>query len=200
MFNRKTAPKVRDGQVQKKNRHAPTRLNSLSVGLSRPRSGLVHVTTKQDIWKFLRLLPDWKRVSTDLDLIYLLDSSTDCDGWYEYPQRPMIALAPWADDLQMWTTKSYYAAHREIFATLGVSCAPGENEETICQFTEDSARAYQLLHIFLHELGHHHYRITEGRGRYGGTEKHAEDYAIKWQHRIWKNYCEQFRFRPQLTA
>ncbi len=198
MFNRKTAPKVRDGRVQKKNRHAPTRLNSLGVGLEQARSGFRHVTTKQDIWKFLRMLPDWKRLSTDLDLIYLAAGSYDYDGWYEFPQRPSIALSAWAEDLIMRPFSWYYSEHQTIFQTLGVPCEMKTEDDIACRFTEDSARAYQLLHIFLHELGHHHYRITEGKGRGCGTEKYAEDYAVRWQHRIWKPYCEQFRFHPPL--
>jgi len=186
--------------VQKKNRHTPTRLNSFGVGLVRAGSGSRHVTTRQDVWKFLRFLPEWKRVSTDLDLIYLAAGSYDYDGWYEYPQRPTIALCAWPDDLIMRPLTEYYMEHRAIFRMLGVSCEPTEHGDMICQFTEESARAYQLVHILLHELGHHHYRITEGKGRSAGTEKYAEGYAIRWMHRIWKNYCEQFRFYPQSNA
>jgi hypothetical protein len=198
MFNRKTAPKVRDGRVQKKNRHAPTRLNSLGIGLERPRSGFRHVASRQDVWKFIRLLPDWKRLSTDLDVIYLADGDHDYDGWYEYPQHPSIALAAWPEDLIMRPLSGYYSEHRAIFQSLGVPCESTTESDVLCHFTEDSARAYQLTHIFLHELGHHHYRITEGKGRSAGTEKYAEDYAIRWHRRIWKSYCLQFRFRPPL--
>jgi hypothetical protein len=197
MFNRKTTPKVRDGRVQKKNRHAPTRLNSLSIGVTRPHAGLRHVTSKQDLWKFLRLIPDWKRVSTDLDMIYLACGRGGFDGCYEYPQHPTITLSPWRNDLTIWPLDHYYLAHEDIFRALGVSCGINADGERECRFTEDSARAYQLLHIFLHELGHHHYRITQGRGRSGGTEKYAEDYAIRWQHRLWNKYCDQFKFYPQ---
>ncbi len=195
MFNRKTAPKVRDGRTQKKNRHAPTRLNSLGVGLERPSRGYRHVTSRQDIWKFLRLLPQWKRVSTDLDLIFLMSGSDEYDGYYEYPHWPSIALSAWPEDLITRPLDAYYAQHREIFATLGVRCEM-EKDEMVCQFTEESARAYQLLHIFLHELGHHEYRITKGRGKSGGSELYAENYAIHWQKRIWKKYCEAFSFKP----
>lgn len=158
------------------------------------------MTTKQDIWKFIRLLPEWKRVSTDLDLIYMAAGSYDYDGWYEYPQHPTIALCAWPDDLIMRPSREYFAEHGRIFEMLGVRCESSDDGELVCRFTEDAARAYQLLHIFLHELGHHHYRITEGRGRSGGSEKQAEDYAIRWQRRIWRSYCEHFRFNPRRPA
>ena len=66
-----------------------------------------------------------------------------------------------------------------------------------CLFTAESARAYQLLHVFLHELGHHHFRITAGRDKSCGTEKYAGDYAFRMERRVWSQYCEAFHFDPQ---
>ena len=196
MYNRRSTPKVRDGRVQKKNRHAPTRLNSLSVGLSRPASGFRQVTSKQDIWKFLRLIPDWKRVSSDLDMIYLCcRGDVDYDGYYGFPQHPEIVLAPWANDLKIRTSGDHFRQHEAIFRQLGAAIVQVKGGFE-CRFTEESARAYQLLHIFLHELGHHHYRITAGRGKSGGSEKYAEDYALRRHHNLWRDYCHAFKFDP----
>ncbi|MEM9282615.1 MAG: hypothetical protein AAGA96_12375 [Verrucomicrobiota bacterium] len=193
--NRKTTPKVRDGQVQKKNRHAPTRLNSLSIGVG--GSGGRLVTTKEDVWRFLRLIPDWKRVSADLDLIYLdADISDDADGWYEYPDRPSIVLSAFDEDLRIYPGKHYYGQHEALFRRLGVAILEDEQGDPVCQFDEASARAFQLLHIFLHELGHHHYRITKGRGRFAGDEAYAERYALKMERVIWKRYQQAFDFQP----
>ena len=194
--SRKTTPKVRDGVVQNKDRHAPTRLNSLSVGIN--ESGGRHVVSKDDIWKFIRLIPDWKRASADLDLIYLARATNDeVDGYYEYPDRPTIVLNSWEDDLTTLIFNSdYIEHHRALFDRLGVEITEDDIGSPMLRFDEDSARAFQLLHIFLHELGHHHYRITRGRGRDGGTEKYAESYALKMERKIWRRYCEAFRFRP----
>ena len=195
IHNRKTTPKVRDGRVQRKNRHGPTRLNSLSVGIG--GSGGRVVTTKDDVWKFLRLIPDWKRVSSDLDLIYLSARVSDhADGWYEYPDRPSIVLHAFEKDLRTYPGQHYFEQHESLFRRLGVDIQEDEYGDPVCQFDEGSARAFQLLHIFLHELGHHHYRITMGRGRFAGNEKYAETYALKMERKIWKRYCEAFAFRP----
>ncbi len=192
--NRKTTPKVRDGRVQKKNRHAPTRLNSLSVGIG--GSGRL-VTTKEDVWRFLRLIPDWKRVSSDLDLIYLDAGICDeADGWYESPDQPTITLSAFEEDLRMYPGQDYFDQHCDLFRRLGVDIQEDESGYPVCQFDEDSAKAFQLLHIFLHELGHHHFRITKGRGLSAGSEKYAENYALKMERVIWKRYCEAFAFRP----
>lgn len=195
--NRKTTPKVRNGVVQTKNRNAPTRLNSLSVGID--SSGGRHVVSKEDIWKFIRLIPDWKRVSKDLDFIYLARCLNDeVDGYYEFPQHPTIVLNSWEEDLTATIFNSdYIRQHQGLFDRLGVEVTEDESGNTLLRFDEDSARAFQLLHIFLHESGHHHYRITQGRGKDGGSEKYAEAYALKMERKIWKRYCEAFGFRPK---
>ncbi len=200
--SRKTAPKVRDGQVQKKNRHAPTRLNSLSVGIAKTRGGRRHVITKEDIWKFVRLLPDWKRLSTDLDFIYLSSITGDedgADGWYVYPTRPMIVINAWDADLTLFADPDFFRRHEKLFERLGAEVRELEYGYD-CVFDEDSARAYQLLHIFLHELGHHHYLITGGRGKIAGSEKYAETYALKMERKIWQRYCQAFHFHPENLA
>lgn len=194
--NRKTTPKVRGGDVQKKDRHAPTRLNSFEIGID--RSGGRQVLTKDDVWKFIRLIPDWKRVSADLDFVYLARETNEyADGYYEYPDRPMIVLNSWEENLTSEIFDAdYINHHRSLFDRLGVEIGEAENRTPVLSFDEHSARAFQLLHIFLHELGHHHYRITKGRGRDAGSEKYAETYALRMERKIWKRYCEAFAFSP----
>ncbi len=194
--NRKTTPKVKDGVVQKKNRHAPTRSNSLEVGFQKPYQGYHHVITRDDVWLFIRLIPDWKRVSTDLDHIYLQAGDYECDGWYAYPAIPQIAICAWDGSLEREMSWGYYEDHKEVFLRLGVP-VDESGKFPVAKFTEESARAYQLLHILLHELGHHHYRITKGRGRDGGSEDYAERYAIKMEKLIWKRFKEAFKYNPE---
>jgi hypothetical protein len=196
MFHRRTATKVRNGRVQKKNNHSLTRLNGLHLGLSDPGKGYRHVTSKEDVWRFLRLIPNWKRLSSDLDLIYLTYATeTGYDGWYDSGGEPQIVLCPWPESLMVEMDIPGYKEHEEILHTFGVTAS--EDEFGInCQFTPESARAYQLLHIFLHELGHHEHRMTKGRGR-SGREKYAEEYAIRMQRKLWKQYCDLFSFRPK---
>ena len=125
----------------------------------------------------------------------------EVDGYYEYPRHPMIVLNSWEDDLTTLVFNSdYIKHHRALFERLGVAITENEVGSPMLRFDEDSARAFQLLHILLHELGHHHYRIMHGRGRYGGSEKYAETYAFKMERKIWKRYCEAFGFRSNKKA
>lgn len=197
--NRKTTPKVKNGRVQKKNRHRPTRNNSLFIKIDRSSDECRVVLTKDEIWKFLRLVPDWKRVSIDLDEIYLCAGYYEDEigeGVYEYPRFPAICLDGWNKGLRKSMDREYFQIHCDIFERFGVAV---ENVDGTfyAQFTENSAKAYQLLHIFLHELGHHHYRITKGWGKDAGNEKYAENYAKKMERKIWPRYCEAFGFDPK---
>lgn len=59
--------------------------------------------------------------------------------------------------------------------------------------TDSQARAYQLLHIFLHELGHHHDRMTTKRQLSTSRgEPYAEAYARRHEGLIWDRYLKVF--------
>ena len=62
------------------------------------------------------------------------------------------------------------------------------------RWSEPSARAYQLLHILLHELGHHHDRMTTRSrpDRPPRGEPYAEAYAHRHEALIWERYLERF--------
>ena len=63
----------------------------------------------------------------------------------------------------------------------------------MCEFSEAQVRAYQLLHILLHELGHHHDRLTtKPCGKPNRGESYAEAYALRHEAVIWGRYQETF--------
>ena len=62
----------------------------------------------------------------------------------------------------------------------------------LCHFTETSARGYQLLSVLLHELGHHHDRLTTRSRCVGRGEPYAERYAIEHTDLIWERYLRAF--------
>jgi hypothetical protein len=54
-------------------------------------------------------------------------------------------------------------------------------------------RAYQLLHILTHELGHHHDRITtQSQKRAARGEPYAEAYARKYEALVWESFTRHF--------
>jgi hypothetical protein len=65
-------------------------------------------------------------------------------------------------------------------------------------FTETSAQAFLLVHVLVHELGHHHDRMTSpSRRDCTRGEPYAEEYARRYEDRIWPAYCRVFRPRGE---
>jgi hypothetical protein len=59
----------------------------------------------------------------------------------------------------------------------------------------DSIRAYQLLDVLVHELGHHHDRMTtHSQCHPARGERYADAYATRYAERIWHAYCTEFDF------
>jgi hypothetical protein len=90
--------------------------------------------------------------------------------------------------------------HREYIDDLSDSLtklgrrAPARLGDLELRWTEPQARAYQLLHILPHELGHHHDRITSRAGRnIGRGEPYAEAYANRVLDEIWPSYGRAFQ-------
>lgn len=193
--NRKSAPAVAGGRVQKKNNHALTpnyyshRQRELVIDRKRPGKGYCHVLTCRDVRKFIALLPDWAALSEGLNAIVLAPGEYDVGG-YHCPG--VVHVCAWEQDLWVDYSTAHYDSHKPIFDRLGVPAAPIENGY-LCYFTEDTARAYQLLHILLHELGHHHDRMTtQNQRRTGRGEPYAEAYALVHEARIWDAYRAAF--------
>ncbi len=178
MYNRRTATKVKGGRVQRKNRQRPTAHERLVLHREAPGHGFRHVVSKRDVVEFVELIPDWPRLSERLEAIRLIPSLNSCDGYHEFFDREetgVIALCAWPNDLWVWLTSEYFKAHAGIFRKLGV-CFEAEKDDVHCRFTEDQARAFTLLHVFMHELGHHYDRINQ---KHWGVTK-GEDYAEKF--------------------
>jgi hypothetical protein len=50
-----------------------------------------------------------------------------------------------------------------------------------------------LMDVFLHELGHHHDRVTSKRKKdCGRGEAYAEEFARTMAKRIWPDYVKRF--------
>ena len=134
--------------------------------------------TKAHIQSFVELIPEWERYSERLERIVLARHHHDCDGMYKFYHREesgAIYLHAWSDDL--WTEMAipYFREHQSLFDRIGVRY---DLEESLvrCYFSEPQARAFTLLHVFLHELGHHFDRIHQ---KHSGSTK-GEDYAERF--------------------
>jgi hypothetical protein len=222
-LNRRTAMKVRNGRVLKKNNwrldpgdYRALRQDEIRLDRRKPPYGSRHLITIAQLRRFIALLPDWDEVALGLDAI-VLDSATDCAGWCG---PGVVAVCAWQHDLWDWWSTKMFDEHRHILDLLEVERVPiqrsVEHREYIddlsdsltklgrraparlgdleLRWTEPQARAYQLLHILPHELGHHHDRITSRAGRnIGRGEPYAEAYANRVLDEIWPSYGRAFQ-------
>jgi hypothetical protein len=217
-LTRRSAMRVRDGRVLKKNNwrldagdyHAK-RQSEIRLDRRRPPVGSRHLVTISQLRAFIELLPDWDEVAVGLDAI-VLDSADDCAGWCA---PGVVALCAWHHDLWDWWSLEMIDEHRPILDVLDVEEVPIEDSAEYREYlrdlersglpgprhpghvelrwTEAQARGYQLLHILPHELGHHHDRMTtRSQTDAARGEAYAEAYANRVLDRVWPAYAGTF--------
>lgn len=195
-INRKTTPKVVGGKPLRKNRwtKTPNYYNTAqdipAIDRRRPGPGYRHALKKRDVERFIRLLPDWEELSRGLNAILMAPGRLRLDGWY---RRGIVAVCAWEIDREIEISGWYYHEHRKVFRQIGIPCEEIDDDNYLCKFTERTVRAYQLLHILLHELGHHHdLMTTKSKKSCSRGETFAERYALSYADRIWESYINEF--------
>lgn len=195
---RKSTPRVTQGEVRKKNDwklspdyfDAPDRRTVL-VDRQRPGKGFKHVVTRTDIYRFIELLPDWTELAVGLNAIVLSAGCGCCYGRYYH--AGVVYLCAWEEKLWVETTRKYYERDLLQLERLEVEVEQTGEDKFILKFDESSARVFQLLGTLLHELGHHHDRMTTRRqARTGRGEPYAEEYARRYESVIWDAYVRAF--------
>jgi hypothetical protein len=195
--NRRSAMKVRSGIVQRKNRSARTphylhdEMPTLVIDRRRPGRGHHHVASKDDVRRFLGILPEWRELSVGLNAVVLDSGFLDCMGWH----RPgVVAICAWDADF-VWhdCLPAFYAEHAAIIEKLNVPVCRVDDRIEV-QFTEATARAFLLVHVLVHELGHHHDRMaTRSKRNTASGEGYAEAYARRHEDEILSRYHRRFR-------
>ncbi|MBV1907940.1 MAG: hypothetical protein KUG78_01380 [Kangiellaceae bacterium] len=206
-YNRKTSPKVIGGHVQRKNNHQKTAQQGYVVDRVKPSRGFIHVLSKRDIHDFVEMLPDWIDISVGIEAIFLASENEYSDAYYKHYSKEgtgVIWLCAWQKGLWIEYSDHYFQEHRWLFDTLGVICqwddkqsigADSEQQDSYwtCYFTLAQAKAFMLMHVFLHELGHH---VDKQRSRKSdrmvGGERFAEEYANRRFKEIWPRYIAFF--------
>jgi hypothetical protein len=193
--NRKTSPKVIGGLTQKKNKWAftdgyyDTEQPFPVIDRKRLGKGYRHLLKQKDVYDFISILPDWNELSFGLNAIVLAPGSEDTFG---YHYAGVVHICAWDENIWCDLSDDGYEAERYILERLGVACEAIEGG-MLCKFTEQTARAHQLLATLLHELGHHHDRMsTKSKFQTARGEAYAIEYAKNYSERIWTEYQETF--------
>ena len=200
-FSRKTTPGVRSGRVLWKNNRAAHpndyRHNAQPGGLviekKRPGDGYRHLVTIADLKKFIGIVPQWDELSDGLRAVVLAPGDEGGYGFYQFPAGVVEILA-WPREMSRFTSAPFWEESQPVLERLGVvSEPPDEDGFRRVLWTPEQAKAFQLVNIFLHELGHHHDRMTSRRQKFCGRgEPYAEDYARKYEAVIWERYQRAF--------
>lgn len=193
--NRKSSPKVIGGKVQKKNNQTLTgdyfivEQRMPVIDRQRPGKGFRHLLKQKDIHDFIGILPDWNELSIGLNAIVLAPGEWETFGMHS---AGVVEICAWDEDIWIELSKEGHKQEQDILERLGVPCEETE-DGMLCKFTESTARGHQLLATLLHELGHHHDRMTtKSKLRSARGESYAVAYAKTYTERIWTRYQDVF--------
>jgi hypothetical protein len=198
-MHRKTAMKVQGGRPLRKNNWTRDRhdywtrpQDEIRLDKLPPGPGYRHLVTLDQLRAVIHMLPDWEQVAVGLDAIALAPGCLPVEGRY-FTGHGVIDIYAWPR--RLWdhaADADYVADHNRLFDLLGVEYRKNHLGYEI-RWTAAQARAYQLMHILPHELGHHHDLITSRRKRdIGRGESYAEEYASKVLDEVWPAYVRQF--------
>jgi hypothetical protein len=206
-YHSKTAMRVRNGRVRRKNRWSPTPDNFGGAGVAiercRPGRGYRHVVSQSDVYDFVRLVPGWEQMSVSLNRIVLDAGSRYLFGWF---RCGIVALCAMPSDLIVGLGKDAYYRDADFFQQCGVECrfqtpeeqaAAGDDGElsgsdVLCRFTRSQARCFHLTRTLLHELGHHLDLISNRKHRCTRGEEFAERMRRDLDQVVWPRYVRCF--------
>jgi hypothetical protein len=153
----------------------------------RPGPGYRHLLRRSDLERFIALLPDWDELAIGLRCVMLGEGDPVCLGWHN-PGN--VGICAW--DRNLWTDFHPDSLNQWLLDRLGVEVRPANGRMNV-RWTETTAKAFQLMDVFLHELGHHHDRMTtRSRDNAARGERYAETYANRYAERIWDAYQAEF--------
>ena len=193
-ISRRQSPGVKNGRVQKKNNWEvspdyyshPQR--ELVIDRQRPGAGYRHVLMQRDVERFIEMLPDWDEMSRGLDAIVLAPGREGYWGWHS---PGVVHVCAWDEDWERFFWPSYFEVDRASLERIGVPLARVE-EGVWAYFTPDTARAFLLTDVLLHELGHHHDAMTTRSARVARGEPYANAYQRKYGDLVWQRFLKCF--------
>lgn len=190
--NRKSAPGVRDGKVQKKNRTASSPdyyihdSESLVIHRLRPKEGFYHAVSVTDVRRFIALIPDWDVAAQSVRAVVLTPGDDYCYG--RYNNAGIIKLDAWPKHHHevIPSRKAWLLNQMNIEA-------PVEAGYFVLRLTANQAKCFLLMGTFLHELGHHVDRMnTRSRLDAANGEPFAIAYEQRRQRELWDAYVREF--------
>lgn len=163
----------------------------MPIVVEAPIRGHRQPVTESDLRRFLKLIPDWDRYLEGLHCLVLGDGDDDCFGWH---WDGVICLHAW-DSFEMDWDAEFFEEHQHVLDRLQVPYEYDEGHGATFEFTKKTACGFQLIHVFLHEVGHHYdrmqtkYKIEAPRG-----EIFAEGFGNRVADTMWTAFFREFGF------
>jgi hypothetical protein len=149
-----------------------SRLQRLVIDRARPGRGFVHLLQNAMILQFLDLLPNREEMTEGLQMVMLTEN---VPGVFGLSHPGVIEICAWPRELWRDFTAETFKREQWLLEKLEVPCRRDEKSGLVtCEFTEETARAHQLLGTFLHELGHHRHLV---RNRHAKPKKKPVEYT-----------------------
>jgi hypothetical protein len=191
----RSATRVVGGVVQPKNRHTTTHWDPSTLALERERSGRAfrHVLRRDDIFRFIDLLEDWDTLGAGLHTIRLARGSYSFGYW----KRGVVAVCAFPKDRRL--PRCYLDEYAlRLFELIDARSEPGTchacgKRVDVYFLSVDQVRAWQLLDVLCHELGHHHDAMTNRSGGVARGEPFALRFAEQRWSILWPRYQRAFR-------
>lgn len=188
---------MRAGRVQKKNNWVADRgdyfawpQSEIRLDRRAPGVGYRHVITVPQLRKFIGLLPSWDEVAVGLDAIVIDAGHDEAMGTYD---DGVVFLHAWPAHSGFWFESDHdWNRENEVLLSLLDVKIDEQDGRVGLLWTEAQARAFMLLDVLPHELGHHHDRMTTRSKRLGRGEPYAERYAREVLERVWPTYLRHF--------
>lgn len=141
--------------------------------------------------RFIALLPDWDELAAGLDAIAIARGT---DEYLGICRPGVVVITAWDQDLWWPAVRPEWIDEcRDLLDLLAVEDSASEIAGHVeLRWTEPQARAFMLLDVLVHELGHHHDRMTTAGADAPRGEPYAFAYARRVQDEIWSAYVDEF--------
>jgi hypothetical protein len=166
-----------------------SRQDEIRIDRRQAGQGYRHVVSVADVRAFVGLLPDWDDVAVGLRSIVIDRGASFAIGWYS---PGTVALCAWQSGLWGETTAGWIADNESLLGLLDVAVEKRDGSHFIL-WTERQARAFMLLDVLPHELGHHRDLMTTMDYEDAlADEPYADEYAREVRDLVWPAYTRHF--------
>jgi len=191
-YHRKPQQAIKRGEKKPSAHHYDlSKAAKCNIEREKPGRGFISLIMKREMETFIKLLPEWEDLSLGIETVVLAPGEDGVLGW----RSPgVVGLCAWPRIIE-WDDcdHDFYNTHKDLFAKLEIPCA-GEDDHWYVGFTDLSASAFQLIHVFVQLacLHRNDVSVLAGAGK-KSRGSYLRSYVNKWENEIFKRYLQHFK-------